>query len=129
MRLESLVEIARTPHGVGNGYDEAYQSDDSKQCKSSPCWKIVRNTPWVRCVVHAHQLEDEVRHGGKVEYDDDAHPCKRLAAREECSQKEYTNRDRNSDDGQVKLDVGRVANDDQELDRETEKEEEIKFEQ
>lgn len=85
---------------------------------------------WVACVVHAHELEDEVGHCGEVDDDHDRLADVRFPAGDKGGEEEEADCYWNGDDGEVEFEVGEVGADDhEELHGEGKEEEEIEFEE
>jgi len=78
-------------------------------------------------VIHAYELEEKVRHCSKVQENGAAHGSDRLPLGRKTRKNQDWNSDDQRSDGQIKLQSRRTLNHDQELDRETEEEEEIKL--
>ena len=77
-------------------------------------------------VVHAVELEDEVRHAGEVEEDDEGLAPVGFAAGEVGGEEEEEDGDGEGGDGEGEF-VGFAVHDDEELDGEGEKEKEVEF--
>lgn len=128
--LETLVEVARAHASSCDGGNEQQNRNDSKDCQCLPRGQVLVDFLHVASIVHAHELEDEIGHGCKV---DDNHDCLAdvgFATGDESREEEEANCHGDSDDREVEFEVGEVgANDDEELDGESEEEEEVEFEE
>ena len=81
------------------------------------------------CLVHSGELEDEVRQSAEEEDDGEEHAELVLSSGPECCHDEDDDRDWDSGDRDPFLGVCDVVDDDEELDCEAQKEEEIELQQ
>lgn len=132
MWFQALAKVHGAPHGVGDGHQEQQYRNDGKCSQTPSGWVIILNSPvrsWGGTVVHAHQFEEKVGEGGKVEEHCSAHAYDRLTPREPGCHEQNYDCDWDGDDGEVKLDVGCVAYYDEELYRKGQEEEEVELEE
>jgi hypothetical protein len=129
VRLQPFVEVGRTPHTVDDCHDQQQQCNDGKSRQTLPRGYVVCH-PALTCIVHAHQLEQKVGHGCKVEEYGGEHSSCRLASCKPCCREQDEDGNRNGRNGEIGFD-GRsvVAHYDNKLDREAEEEEEVKLEE
>ena len=84
---------------------------------------------FLRGVVHSHELEDEVGHGGERNNNNTPLAKVRLTPSEKSGQEKQNNNDRNSDDGDNILSQAGARHVNQKLYREAEKEEKVELQQ
>jgi hypothetical protein len=72
VRFEALVEIACADACGDDCGDQEEDCDDGEDGQSLACGKIFCDFVHVASVVHAHEFEDEVGHGGEVDNHHDA---------------------------------------------------------
>ena len=126
MALETGAEVAHADPSVNDGQDNEDDGDDGESSQRSSHSVVVLA---VARLVHAHQLEKEVGECAEIEYDDGPHASLVLPAGEEGGGEQDGDRDWNGRNGQAEFYVARAGNNDEELDRETKEEEEIKLQE
>ena len=126
MILESVVEVAHAEERVGDGDDDQNDGHDGERSKGALNGEVTCATSFR---VNADKLEQEIGKTTKEEQNDAAHADAVFALREKGRAKQNDNGDGDRGSSKAEFDVCLAGYNNQELDREAQEEEEIKFQQ
>lgn len=128
--FEAFVEVLRANARGDDGGDEQQDGDDSEDGQRFACWQVLGNFLWIAFVVHAHELEDEVGHGGEIDNNHDCLADVRFATGDKGREEEEADGHGHRDNCEVEFEVGEVrADDDEELNGKGEEEEKVELEE
>ena len=125
MRLQSLIEIS---HNHDRCSDRRNQQQDRQHRKCGQRMSRRCILVRLRTIVHTNELENEVRHSGEVEEDDESLAGIGFPSRDVGGEEEESDCDGQGGDRKCEF-VGLAVHDDEELDCEAEEEEEVEFEE
>ena len=126
MRLESVVEVAHAKERIGDGDDNQNNGHDGERGKGALNSQVILATS---LRVDADKLEQEIGKTTEEEQDDPAHANAVFALGEIGRAKQNDNGNGNRGSGKAEFDVCLAGYNNQELNREAQEEEEIKFQQ
>ena len=126
MRLQSLVEVVCADARNDDSHEEQDDCQNGKRGQRLPGRLVVFLAIKVRDI-HADKLEEEVGQRNEVDDNTTDHACNRFAADPESGSEEQEEGDDECGGCEDDFDCGRLLDDNQELDCESQEEEKVKL--
>lgn len=126
MLFQTLVEVQRAHYGISDGKYHEDECDDRETGQVFPDRQI---GVAIRRLIHPDKLEYEVSSAAEVQDDCNNHAKQVFSSSWPCCCEQNQDGDGNSGNGEHSLASIDLVNDDQELNREPEEEEKVKFQE